>query len=59
MDVPAVVGGEENIKKLREPFNFSWFLKTVLYLLKEDNNWKFWSKKIILSLSNKIIKKLI
>ena len=59
MDVPAVVGGEENMKNLREPINSSWFLNTVLYLLKEDNNWKFSSKKIILSLSNKIIKKLI
>ena len=46
-------------KKSRGPFNFSWFLKTVLYLLKECSNWKFWSKKIILSLSNKIVKKRI
>ena len=51
--------GRRKNKKSRKPFNFSRFLNTVLFLFKDGNNWRLWAKKVILSLSNKIVRKLI
>ena len=51
--------GRRKYKNSRKPFNFSRFLKTILFLFKDGYNWRLWAKKVILSLSNKIVKKRI
>lgn len=51
--------GRRKYKNTRVHFNFSRFLKTFLYLFEKGLNWRFWSKKVILSLGNKIVRKLI
>ena len=48
--------GRRKNKASRKPFNFSLYLKTVLFLFDTGKNWRFWAKKVILSLCNKIVK---